>query len=436
MGEIILTKDQQYAVGAINNWFNNQDSKQVFTLAGYAGCGKSFLIKYIVDNVLDLDEYNIKYVAPTGKAATVLIKKELPATTIHKLIYNVNTIVEDIIQPDGTTVRKKKVVFTKRDKLCPAIKLIIVDEVSMVNRKLMGDLLSYEIKVLAVGDIGQLPPIGESHGYLNDPDAILEEPVRFELENPIVKLATEIRNGNPLPIGKYSDNVHIYYRNQLSQHIIDSLLLNAEQVLCGRNNTRIFLNKRYRELKYGALDNDLRLNEKLICLHNNWSLELEEYFLVNGMSVYVTDAKESDNLEDVFIIDCHPDFLSPLDLFEGIPIYKKGLNAVLEDKTKTVVYRLPDGDFVKMGKPLRKENESDEEYVERHNQILKYRNEYAEEQLNYFDYGYAITVHKSQGSEWDRVLLFAENIMRTKEDYIKWLYTAITRTKEKLVIII
>ena len=436
MSEIILTKDQEYAVGAINSWYNRDDSKQVFTLAGYAGCGKSFLIKYIVDHVLNLDQLNIKYVAPTGKAATVLIQKELPATTIHKLIYTVNTIVEDILQPDGTKVRKKKVVFTKREKLCATIKLIIVDEVSMVNKKLMEDLLSYDIKVLAVGDIGQLPPIGESHGYLKDPDAVLEEPVRFELENPIVKLATEIRQGKPLPIGRYSDNVHIYYRNQLSPYVIDSLLLNAEQVLCGRNNTRISLNKRYRELKYNSVENNIQHNEKLICLHNNWSLELEEYFLVNGMSVYVTDATESDNLEDVFIINCYPDFLSSLDLFEGIPIYKKSLNAVLEDKTKTVVYRLPDGDFVKMGKPPKREDESEDEYRDRLRYIMKYRNEYAEEQLNYFDYGYAITVHKSQGSEWDRVLLFAENIMRTREDYIKWLYTAITRTKEKLVIII
>jgi exodeoxyribonuclease-5 len=143
---------QENAMNLIEEWYNNKERKSnFFYLSGYAGTGKSYLISKLPKH-LGLKKHQISFVAYTGKAASVLLVKGLPATTIHRLVY---TPVEKEFKSklNGETIVEKKIEFVKNDSI-PSYKLIIVDEISMVNKKIMKDLLSFGIPVLGVGDPG------------------------------------------------------------------------------------------------------------------------------------------------------------------------------------------------------------------------------------------------------------------------------------------
>jgi len=150
----MLNEQQETAKNLIMDWWKHKiDTKQVFVLAGYAGTGKTFLVRHIVENEMEIPENKVAYVAPTGKAASVLIQRGAKnAITIHKLIY-IRTEVEYKTTINGKEVKSKKVEFIKKPSISN-YKLIIVDEVSMVEEKVMRDLLSYGIPLLCCGDIG------------------------------------------------------------------------------------------------------------------------------------------------------------------------------------------------------------------------------------------------------------------------------------------
>ena len=152
---IEFTKCQANAIPMIEKWYKSVDSKQVFRVFGYAGVGKSFLVNYVIDQ-LGIDKTNdVKYATYTGKAALVLRKKLLPATTIHKLIYTPVEEEELIVMDDGSTKLKRKTKFVKKLALDDNIKLIVIDECSMVSQKIWDDLLSYDIPIIVLGDSGR-----------------------------------------------------------------------------------------------------------------------------------------------------------------------------------------------------------------------------------------------------------------------------------------
>jgi exodeoxyribonuclease-5 len=150
--EVILNKQQQEAVDLIVKWYKNypNNKKQIFTLAGLAGCGKSFLVNYIVKNIFKFKDNEVAFATPTGKASSVLIKKGSDSTTIHRLIYSpIITDIETVV--NNKTIHSKKIEFTKRKNI-GSYKLIVLDEISMIGKKIMDDLLSYGIPILATGD--------------------------------------------------------------------------------------------------------------------------------------------------------------------------------------------------------------------------------------------------------------------------------------------
>ena len=151
--ETTLTTDQSTAALAISLWFE-ENIQPTFTLAGYAGTGKTFLINYVIHNMLKLKENEIAFTAPTGKAATVLSQRGcLGATTVHKLIYRKEeTLFEDEV--NGKKIIRKEISFVKINKLPSSIKLIIVDEASMLSEKIKEDLESFKIPILYLGDAG------------------------------------------------------------------------------------------------------------------------------------------------------------------------------------------------------------------------------------------------------------------------------------------
>jgi exodeoxyribonuclease-5 len=454
MSDIILTKQQKEASNKIKEWFNsNKKISQIFTLAGYAGTGKTTLINYLVRNILDIDFDDIAFVAPTGKASSELTKKGLRAMTVHKLIYVVEEIESPEVDEDGNIiyddnnkiVKTKELRFRKRDKLEYDYSLIIIDEVSMVDHNMLRDISSFNIPILAVGDSGQLPPINKSHSLLDNPDYNLTEVVRQALDNPIISIATKIRKGEYISTGNYGDVV-VARRKNLSESFIDGLLMSVDQVLCGTNKTKNEINKRVRELK-GIDVNKNKLpikGDKVICLLNNWDISFgknDDYNLVNGMIGFVDDINytPSDYI-DVFSMKFIPDFAKDIiieDLIVDSGLFKNNNPSY---KLRQRIYKSENGRLSLKNfniNPKRKKDETKKDYNKRILNELLNRHAKDEIQINRFDYAYAITTHKFQGSEADFVLVFNESwIMRNREDKKRWLYTSITRAREKVIILI
>lgn len=439
MQDIVLNPQQEEAKKLIKEWYDQvkYTEKQTFVLAGYAGTGKTFLIKHVIKDVLKIPEHKVAFITPTGKAASVLIQRGIEdAMTVHRLIY---TAVEDKKRAivDGQEVINKSVKFVKkREQLNLQYDLFVLDEVSMVDKKVMIDLLSYGVPVLCSGDIAQLPPICESNGLLEHPDYNLTEIVRQSADNEIVKLATLARKGIPILPGRYGNDAIVVDEGTLTEEQIDHLMMSADQILCGRNITRHRLNDRMKRL-LGFESGKLSPGEKIICLVNNWEEYLDEdhtYNFVNGIIGTVETSKVLDDDLHIGEFSFRPDFLDEVSnnlIYDTQPFKDHTFSYDMHQR----VYRMMDGTY-KLKKFMSKKlpGENDKDYKRSiMESVMNARLSMCDEQINQIDNGWCISVHKSQGSEWEKVLIFDESGFFNEPE--KHLYTAITRAKKKLVII-
>ena len=374
-------------------WFKNQ-SKQCFEISGIAGSGKTTLVYHLIQE-FNLKLENVAFVAFIGKAALAMCRKGTPATTIHHLIYdNIEVPKKDSegnIVKDSTTGRALTVTqFVKKKSLPPHIKLIVVDEGAMVSTKIAEDLLSFNIPMVILGDRNQLPPVFGQPMFLSNPDVLLTKPMRQALDSPIIYLANKAIHGEPINIGNYGKNVSVIRKNDIN----DSLLVNSDVVICHKNSTRENINN---HVRYKILNKKTAyptIGDKIICRQNNWALSIsEDISLINGLIGYVEDINmESYNGRSIKI-DFRPEFLTT-ERFMGIDIDFKYICAPFDEK-------------LKMSRSF----------------------------YNKFEYAYAITCHLAQGSEYDSVLVYNEDIFN-RTYYNKWLYTAITRSSNTLIIAI
>lgn len=418
------------------DWYSGKTKdKQIFTVAGYAGTGKSTLVNMMIDRLLGFNKDKVAYATPTGKAATVLIRKGAKqATTIHRLIYSPNVKYDTSIV-NGKEVQKKSVSFTKKASIGD-YKLIILDEVSMVNDKIMADLLSYGIPIIATGDPGQLPPVASSpQDVLLHPDITLTDVVRQSSDNAILGIATQARKGEHIRQGIYNDGqVTVIDRSLVSDAMLRDYILGADQIICGKNATRANLNRYVRSmLGYSGLPQD---GEKIMCDENNYGITFGDgYALVNGMSGTVRSFREVDAENGLATFEFKPDFiddygepiLAESDAFSSFSYrYERGQTAL----------SMADGSY-HLTRPMRKKlpgESADEWRAEFSKEYMLRRQALGESRVNKFQFAYAVSCHKSQGSEWDSVLLFDES-RRFGPQASKWLYTGITRAAKKLVII-
>ena len=376
---------QKQAVNAICKWYKAKDSKQEFVLSGYAGTGKSFLVSHVIET-LKIELNSVAFATYTGKAALVLTRKadgKYTCRTLHGFLYTPDT------KWDGS------VEFKKREKLeFSGIKLVVVDEASMPNNDIIADLMELGIRVLFVGDHGQLQPIGaQSWVYerlRNSPDFVLTEIHRQAADNPIIWLSQLIRKGEPIPFGKFG-KVAVIDKQTLSQY--EKSLINADQVICGLNTTRHRLNQKIRQLKginsYLPVDGD-----KVICTQNNWQKYCGDYPLVNGMTGFIKNLRE--DLDDSFLkFDFTPDFLKES---VGVRVNKA---QILGEKVDWKLLRDEDNP------------------------------------IDQFNFGDAITGHKSQGSQWNNVLVVNEPFQSCEANQhgynAEWAYTSITRGENAVI---
>lgn len=259
--------------------------------------------------------------------------------------------------------------------------LIVIDECSMVDAELGRDLMSFGVPLLVLGDPAQLPPI-QGGGFFTDaaPDAMLTEVHRQAQDNPIIRLSMDIRAGRSLQVGAYGET-QIVTREALDRDRV----IAADQVLVGRNATRRAYNARIRQRR-GLPDVLPTAGDKLVCLRNN-----KRKGLFNG-SLWAVKERPTTRRD----------------------IIKMRLQ--------------PDAGFAGRGVKVSVRPECFAGGIETVEWLLR-------KKFDEFDYGYVLTVHKAQGSQWDDVVLFDESeaFAETRQ---RWLYTGVTRAAKQLTLVV
>ena len=362
---------QDVALTAVAAWLKSKPGRghtpPIFRLFGYAGTGKTTLARHIAEGV----DGEVKFAAFTGKAALVMRNKGCEgASTIHSLIYRARESGEETPSFelwDGAPASNAE--------------LIIIDECSMVDAELGRDLMSFGVPVLVLGDPAQLPPI-QGGGFFTEAesDVMLTEVHRQARDNPIIRLSMDVRAGKRLAIGDYGATQVVRKDDLDPKRVLD-----AEQVLVGRNATRRAYNGRMRERRgfKGALP---EAGDKLVCLRNN-----RKKGLFNGGLWRVKE--KSPSRKNILKMRLAAD-----EEFGG-----RDLKVSVRPECFT-------GAIEEVDWPQRK----------RHDE---------------FDFGYVLTVHKAQGSQWDDVVLFDESFA-FPDSRERWLYTGVTRAAERLTVVV
>lgn len=371
--------------------------KEPYTcIAGYAGTGKSTLVKFIIA-ALNLDPEDVAYVAFTGKAANVLAQKGCPnATTAHKLLYRSKQL------SNGSFIHEPRVTLEKN------YQLIIVDEISMLPRDMWKLLLSHRIPIICCGDPEQLPPINPDtdNCVLNKPHVFLDEIMRQAEESEIIRLSMHVREGNEL--SKFTcDKQQVQIISK--QEVVTGMYEWADQIICATNKTRNTVNAAMRSLR--GFGQTPQLEDKIISLSNHWDFgSLTGSPLTNGSIGHIIDSW----IDVVYV----PQYIRS----QPITI----MRSIIQTEDGETYKDVPiDFEYLKTGK----------EHLDSRTKYRMKKNMRCPDPPFDFAYGYAITCHKSQGSEWDKILVFEENFPFEKEEHRRWLYTAITRASDKIVVV-
>lgn len=340
-------------------------SKQIFRLFGFAGTGKTTLARDLADGAA-----SVCYGAFTGKAALMMQRNGCAgATTIHGMIY--------IVNDEGGEVS----FILNRASPAADADLIVIDECSMVGPDIAADLLSFNRPVLVLGDPAQLPPVNGA-GYFTEakPDAMLTEIHRQAAENPIIHMATTVREGGALSRGAYGDS-RVVGLGVLE----DEEVLSASQVLVGTNFKRRGFNAKMRRL-FGRTDPLPEEGDRLVCLRNDKTCGI-----FNGGLFTVLDAEGRRRGASISMLVASDDF--PNRQAIKVKVRREFFTGGVEDL---------------------------------HFEQLRGTQQ--------FDYGYALTVHKAQGSQWPDVIAYDES-RAFRDDARRWLYTAITRASERITVV-
>lgn len=277
----------------------------------------------------------------------------------------------------------------------------------MVPKTLIDRLLSHDIHMIGLGDPFQLPPVNknEDNHLLDDPHIFLDEIMRQAAESEIIQLTMKIRSGEKIENFKGKE-VQVINKSELTT----GMLFWANQVLVATNATRKSINNQMRELLgHGDLP---ETGDKIICCRNYWNCIADDgSALVNG-TIGTLDYTYPSFLN-------MPKFINPkiVDTINGVFIGECG-----EDYGEQII-----------DKKMLMEGEKSLDWANEYKLLTNKK--YTDLIPAEFAYGYAITTHRAQGSEWDKVLVIEEDFPFDKEEHARWLYTALTRGSKKVVLV-
>jgi exodeoxyribonuclease-5 len=404
-----FTSEQE---NAIRNIRRDLDAgKSFITLGGFAGTGKTTVLTELRRHLRPTAR--VAFASFTGKSASVLRDKVISADAYKKGNDYIGTIHGLMYRPiiiKKFSESKKEWIDTVRFKRQDSIDydILLIDEASMVGSKIFNDMNEYGVQIVACGDSFQLPPVADKNGepILDNPDYLLEEVHRTAQDSSLVKLAHAIRTKQYLPIEPHRDDqIQIVSYFNGGREILENLEYDSETVsLCFTNSVRQSINHGYRHKKNFKSDIILYPYEQIVCLTNNQTLGMMngERFSVEFLSppfdqetISVTVERQDGNYQEAFVHNTIKKF------GKKNAVYKK--DAWKNRKKKN----LPEVDPMVIDA----------------------------------DYGYAMTVHKAQGSEFKNVVLVDSAIYKGisnskgNDDYLRWLYTGVTRSSDQLTII-
>jgi exodeoxyribonuclease-5 len=406
MSRFVLSPEQERVHDELIRWIQHSEDERhsnYITVGGYAGTGKTHLATALRISLRDLNRrVRVGFCAFTGKASSVL-KERLESIgglyrgdyvgTIHGMIYR------PIVAEDER--RQQRIVGWEKRSTLP-YDVIVLDEASMVSSELWGDLTSYGIPVVAVGDHGQLPPVGDRFSIVHCPDLVLNEIHRQALGSPIIRLSVEVRTRGQIPFGTFGKDVCKMGRSSADfDDVFENIDFSQPTIVtvCGMNWTRIQLNRQIRK-KLGYYGDVPCEGERVICLRNNRHTKLMNGQL--GTLDRISLSVPPHIYEAVIKLDATSEPYQTL--IHSCCFGKQGYEGCYDEVAPKKVERILDD----TGYPA----------------------------VDLFDFGYAISVHRSQGSEWDSVVLIEERSRHWDDEfYTRWLYTAVTRAKERLFVI-
>lgn len=386
MQELILSDEQNEALDKALNFLRWRE-RNTFVVAGLAGTGKTTVAAELVRRIKQGNDpdlpTSIQPCAFTGKAVSVLRKKGVSdARTIHSLIYNYR----------GDHPDTGEMEWDRAEEVKTAPGAMLCDEGSMLDTKMLADLVSFGLPVLIFGDQGQLPPIKDDPFIMKKLDVELKTIHRQAQDNPVIAFAYLLRFGkghsfvgmrNQMVIKGNDETcgIDIHPQQDFWDHF-NHYHNSWDVVICGTNATRVAINQRKRKL-LGKGSDIPTVNDHVICLEND-----AKAGIFNGQIGVVDEVL----------------FETP----DGVKIrfHPMGESYSVEVLTLKAQYNNPV--FCKRDPKLSKANAA----------------------CKRFDYAYALTAHKSQGSEWDRVAVWDQS--HCWEEPHRWQYTAATRTRKRL----
>jgi len=412
-----LNADQGAAVEACAA--SIRSGSPVTRLFGYAGTGKTTIASTVVEEA-GLDMYRVQFAAPTGKAAAVLARKlkayGVGAKTIHALLYQPPKKVKecracgaDDSEYDGKCLNcgkpyaaragRDKFRWTLDDAKADAaanLDLLVIDEASMVGTKLGQDIAYLGVPVLAIGDPMQLQPINDKRFFMEEaPTAQLEQIMRSGSD--VLPLAQDIRLHGIKAAARYPEIA----LGKIGQ----SAALDYSQIIVGKNRTRDLKNRKVRELSGYSGDVPM-VGERIICLRNNYGLGC-----LNGQQFTITEIHDEQSeywaRQGMLIAYLECDCGVEYGIDSRCPVCGWGSNRLMPIWLEG--FKGYAGERALADRPYQDGNRA-----------------------MMATFGYCITAHKSQGSEWPSVLVLNE---AWGKESVNWLYTAVTRAMERVTII-
>ncbi len=390
---IELSEDQQIAYDFFNKWLDKP--KGVETLAGYAGTGKSTVLSKILAERADI---RFAAAAYTGKAANNIAMRIGGApnvksiSTIHKLIYDAR---ED--EDEGKFVFERKEIYDVRRK----VDVIVLDEASMISDDLLDEIKTIGLPIWAIGDHGQLPPIEGESSIMKNPSIRLERIHRQAEGSPIIALSKYVREKGKFPVpppkgvrhlswGRFKEEIAEFAAHATEAELLDTAILSYT------NRVRSEVNRLVRTGRFGGSEGETPYPGEIVVSLRNYQ------GVFNGMRGIVKSATKGPKHHDTLEVDFP---------FEKMNVQAEVLRAQFgREKTFSSQEELREAQL-----PFRRLTELGALY----------------------DYGYAMTVHKAQGSGFKRVYVIKEHLKKVDDEtYKRWAYTAVTRAIDELAIVV